>query len=47
MFYTLVGKLLNYACVPDPQHNKFTSTNAYTWEQVITRTPRTPGGRIG
>ena len=53
MFYTLVGKLLNYACVPDPEHNKFTSTDAYAWEQVVTCTrtharthARTPGGRI-
>ena len=34
MVYTLIGKLLNYACVPDPEHDKFTSTEAYTWEQV-------------
>ena len=22
------------ACVPDPEHDKFTSTEAYTWEHV-------------
>ena len=34
MVYTLIGKLLNYACVPDPEHDKFSSTEAYTWEPV-------------
>ena len=34
MVYTLIGKLLNYACVPEPEHHKFSSTEAYTWEQV-------------
>ena len=34
MAYALIGKLLNYACVPDPEHPKFSSTEAYTWERV-------------
>ena len=34
MVYTLIGKLLNYACVPDPEHAKFSSTEAYAWEPV-------------
>ena len=31
---TLIGKLLKYACVPDPEHAKFSSTEAYAWEPV-------------
>ena len=34
MVYTLIGKLLKYACVPDPEHAKFSSTEAYTWDRV-------------